>query len=48
LKSLSNVLKLLFFGWSVPKKKIDNIPNLGAGSIALLKQRLSEQGYDTE
>ncbi len=36
------------FGWSVPKKKIDNIPNLGAGSIALLKQRLSEQGYDTE
>lgn len=35
-------------GWSVPKKKIDNIPNLGAGGIALLKQRLSEQGYDTE
>jgi hypothetical protein len=28
------------------KKKLDNIPNLGKGSIALLETRLAEQGYD--
>ena len=27
------------------KKKLDNIPNLGKGSIALLETRLAEQGY---
>jgi len=27
------------------KKKIENIPNLGKGSIALLETRLAEQGY---
>ncbi len=28
------------------KKKLDNIPNLGKGSIALLETRLAEHGYD--
>jgi len=27
------------------KKKLDNIPNLGKGSISLLETRLAEQGY---
>jgi len=27
------------------KKKLENIPNLGKGSIALLETRLAEQGY---
>ncbi len=28
------------------KKKLENIPNLGKGSIALLETRLAEHGYD--